>query len=445
MKLVSDIEQSGWKRVAGSKPSAAAGQEAPPSPAPRRRGRPSKHGLKRQALLEGAATTFNARGIAGTSLADIAEQLGLSRATVYYYVNDRAELVFQCYLRACEVMAEDLAAAGESASGFERLIDFVTRALDPDRPPSAVLSEINYLEPAHASVVRVAHARNVAALVGFIEAGVADGSVRACDAEVAAQSIVGMLAWAHLSPYWVRGPRGKSLRVRFLAVTVDLLTDGVAREPKGAYHSELGMEPFLPGPINAFDRREASEMKVEQLLTAASRLFNRDGIESTSLDAITASLGATKGVLYHYLRDKTDLVARCYERAFDLYERFAATAKAEGRSGLEQAMLGTHLNVQAQACGLSPLMPQPGFEALPEDRRVPLVARATRLNLHFNRLLREGVAEGSCRDCDTRIVAQLPAGTFGWLPKWLPPDDPRTPQRLADEISDLVYRGLKAR
>ena len=134
----------------------------------KRRGRPSKHGLKREALLEGAAATFNERGIAGTSLADIAERLGLSRASVYYYVNDRAELVFQCYQRACELTAEDLAAAAEAPTGFERTLAFVARALTADRPPTAVLSEINYLQPAHAAVVRVANDRNIATLIGFI-------------------------------------------------------------------------------------------------------------------------------------------------------------------------------------------------------------------------------------------------------------------------------------
>ena len=427
----------GKTRNASAKPLVDQGQAAPPA---KRRGRPSKHGLKREALLEGAAATFNARGIAATSLAEIAERLGLSRASVYYYVNDRAELVFQCYLRACELTAEELAAASEAPSGFERVTAYVARALTPDRPPTAVLSEINYLEPIHAAVVRVANDRNVATLIGFIQAGVADGSVRPCDCEVAAQSIIGMLTWAQFSPQWVHGPRG-----RRLAAMLDLLTHGLSADPEAKFRCAIDVDAFQPGPFNAFDRREASEMKVDQLLIAASRLFNRDGVEATSLDQITASLGATKGVLYHYLRDKADLVARCYERAFDLYERFAHAARSQGCNGLERAMIGTHLNVQAQAGSLSPMTPQPGFEALPEARRAPLVARANRLNLMFSRMLRDGVADGSCRPCDTRIVAQIPAGAFTWLPKWLSPEDRRTPRQLADEISDLLFRGLRAR
>ncbi len=421
---------------------AAEGQA--PQPA-KKRGRPSKRGLKREALLEGAAGMFNARGIAATSLSDIAEGLGLSRATVYYYVNDRAELVFQCYLRACELMAEDLAAAGEAADGLQRTLSFVEHALTPDRPPTAVLTEINYLEGAQAEIVKVAHARNVATLIGFIETGVADGSIRPCDRQVVAQSIIGMLAWGRLSPGWVESRDGRAFRSRLLKAMIALLSDGMARDPAAGLVCAIDADGFLPGRFNAFDRREASEVKIDQLLTAASRLFNRDGIEATSLDAITESLGATKGVLYHYLRDKADLVMRCYGRAFDLYDRFAETAAAQGRDGLEQALIGAHLNVQAQAGALTPLMPQPGLEALPQPGRAALTARANRLHSLFIRLLREGVADGSCRPCDAPMIALMGAGPFAWLAKWLPADDPRSPRQLADEICMLYFKGLRAR
>ena len=433
---------AGRERSAEQTPGAGEAESPPPA---RKRGRPSKRGLRREALLEGAAAIFNTRGIAATSLAEIAERLSLSRASVYYYVNDRAELVFQCYQRACELMAEDLAAAAEAPNGLARTLRFVEHALTPDRPPTAVLSEINYLEPPHRAVIQVANHRNVTALIGFIEAGVADGGIRPCDCEVAAQTIIGMLAWGQLSPAWVRGQDGRAFRNRMLKAMTGLLTDGVATDPTGRFACDIDADVFLPGRFNAFDRREASEVKIDQLLTAASRLFNRDGIEATSMDAITEPLGATKGVLYHYLRDKADLVVRCYDRAFDLYDRFAETAAAEGRNGLEQALFGTYINVQAQAGPLSPLMPQPGLESLPEARREILVGRANRLRQVFMRLLRKGIDDGSVRPLDAGMVALIGAGAFAWLPKWLPPDDPRSPRELADAICNLHFRGLRAR
>ena len=81
---------------------------------------------------------------------------------------------------------------------------------------------------------------------------------------------------------------------------------------------------------------------------AASRLFNQRGIEGASLDDIGAEVGATKGAIYHYFDDKADLVARCYRRAFELYDLIIDTAVDQGRDGLDKALITLHLNVQAQ-------------------------------------------------------------------------------------------------
>src|SRR5262249_9213808 len=127
---------------------------------------------------------------------------------------------------------------------------------------------------------------------------------------------------------------------------------------------------------NPFDRNAAAAMKTETLLATASRLFNLRGIDGVSLDDVTAELGATKGALYHYFDDKTDLVRRCYERAFDLYETVADIAVKHGATGLEQSAIGIHLNTQALATDIAPLAPLAGLRGLPEDLQHDLNRRA---------------------------------------------------------------------
>jgi len=408
-------------------------------------GRTRKRGLKREALLAQATQLFNLRGIAATSLRDIAAEAGLTRAALYYYVDDRAELVFQCYMRACEQTAEDLAIASETATdGLGQVLAFVERAAAPDRPPAAVLSEIGYLASPHRQLVEAADRRNAAHLEAMIELGIREGGIRLCDAKIAAQSIIGMLSWAQLSPYWVLGAKGRSFRARTGAALLDLLKNGVGQGARNIPPCPIDAQSFLPGRFNAFDRREAAEMKTAQLVMTASQLFNRNGIEATSLDDVSAALGATKGVVYHYMQDKTDLVVRCYERGFDLFEAFVQAAGAHGATGFERSMIGVHLNAQAQVGELSPLMPQPGLDALPAAHRQAFVRRANRLRTQFSAFMRQGIADGSCRPCDVPIVAQLGAGAFGWLPKWITPDDARDPRRFGDEIVALFTLGLKA-
>lgn len=418
---------------------------ASPQPSAKTKGGTGKRGLKREALLAHATNLFNLRGIAATSLGDIAAEAGLTRAAVYYYVDDRAELVFQCYLRACDQTAEDLALASDAADdGLGQVLAFVERATAAERPPSAVLSEINYLGGSHRELIETANRRNGARLEAMIERGVRDGSIRLCDPKIAAQAIIGMLAWGQLSPHWVLGASGRGFRARTGAAMLDLLTHGIGRGARNIPPCPVDADSFLPGRFNAFDKREAAEMKAAQLVMTASQLFNRHGIEATSLDDVSAALGATKGVVYHYMQDKTDLVVRCYERGFDLFERFAQAARSHGHTGLERAMIGSHLNTQAQVGELSPLMPQAGLDSLPSPHREALTRRANRLRTQFSAFLRQGVADGSCRPCDVPIVAQLGAGAFGWLPKWITPGEANEPRRFGDEIVALFTLGLKA-
>ena len=60
---------------------------------------------RRVQLLDQAARELNSKGISMTSLTAVADKLGFSRASLYYYVEDREDLMFQVYLRSSEIMA----------------------------------------------------------------------------------------------------------------------------------------------------------------------------------------------------------------------------------------------------------------------------------------------------------------------------------------------------
>ena len=401
-----------------------------------------KVSLKRQALLDGAIALFNARGISGTSLADVAETLGLARASIYHYVDDRSDLVFQCYLRSCEVTAQDLALAEEAETGLEKVVETIRLALAADRKALAVLSEIPSLMPEHREIVRRADNRNTATLREYMHRGMADGSIRPCDPEIATHAIIGMLAWAQLLPHWSMARNVRVLRARARDAMTDLLTHGLAVDRGWKVHCSLRATDFLPTVENVFNRKEFSAARLDMALAVASRLFNRYGIEATSIDMIAEHLGVTKGALYHHLKDKPDLIVRCYERSFDLYDRFTAAAQNSGSDGLESALINAHLNIQAQVDKVSPLMPQPGFESVPQDKRGSFKRRAAAENRSLARLLQAGAEEGVARPCDAGLVTHICAGAFGWLPKWLPDDREHDPMRIAGEICGLLAQGL---
>ncbi|GAS92877.1 TetR/AcrR family transcriptional regulator [Mycolicibacterium brisbanense] len=65
-------------------------------------------------------------------------------------------------------------------------------------------------------------------------------------------------------------------------------------------------------------RREAT---TAALVAAARELFAREGYEATSLDAVAAAAGMTKGAVYHHFDSKRELFAATFEQvASDLAE-----------------------------------------------------------------------------------------------------------------------------
>jgi len=413
---------------------------------PRRRARGFDARPERlDALLDAAAAEFNAYGVSGASLPRIARGVGLTRAALYYYFESREDLAYRCYLRACDTTAADLAAAEQSGrNSLQRVQAFIRQALDPQRAPGVVPSEIARLDDTQRARVEAAHGRNVAALTRFIREGVDDRSIRPCDPEIAAQAIFGMVYWAPLAEEWAAGS-GEDVRRRAAQALADLVTHGVAADPHRPFECALDVNDLAFRPKNAFDRSEAAAMKVELLTRTASRLFNRRGIDGTSLDQITRELGATKGAFYQYIADKTALVVECHRRQLRLSTRIVDAAGKAGRNGLERAFFGLHLLVQAFAGELAPLSPLTGVEALPAKARGPIRRRGQELAQRYEQFNREGFADGSFRSFDSRTLATLGAGVFSWIPKWRKDGDPRPPRFIADEIAALFVRGLRRR
>ncbi|HKR36995.1 MAG TPA: TetR family transcriptional regulator [Steroidobacteraceae bacterium] len=431
-------EQQGRNRAAAGRRRARAGRpQLASAPA-----RPTQ----REVLLDEAARQFNARGIAATAVNQVAKRVGLTRAAVYYYVKDSEDLVFQCYLRACQLTADDLAHAHEDGKDdVGRISAFVRRALAPERPQAAVVSEIAYLSDAKRTVVEAEHGRNIAALESFVRSGIRAGTIRECDAHVVAQAIFGIVSWIVLSPGWVGKGGDAAFALRMADAVVDHLEHGLARSPAPPFSCRIDVKSLVSSPANMFDREHAAAMKVDQLLETASRLFNERGLDGASLDQIAAALGATKGALYHYFSDKRELILSCYERSAALDEKMTDLAERSGSTGHERGMIGLHLNVQAQVAGPSPLVPLIGFESIAPGPRKALQKRLAQLHWRFTEMGRQGIADGSNRQCDVDAIALAGAGIFGWIPKWLPASAAERRWEIADQMVELSRLGLRPR
>lgn len=166
----------------------------------------SRFELQRHRVLKAAAACFNDKGYSGTSLKDVADRLGLTDAALYYYVKNKEELVYQCYLRAAELGREAMdRAIAEGQNGFGQAFLYVRHHVElmvGERGPVAIMSEIPSLRPFHREQVLEVSRRHSAAFEDILRAGIEDGSIRHCDVRMTGNAIMGALNWI---PKWFHG------------------------------------------------------------------------------------------------------------------------------------------------------------------------------------------------------------------------------------------------
>ena len=174
----------------------------------------SRFRLKRKRMLRAAARCFNIKGYSGTSLKDVADLLGLTDAALYYYVRNKQELVYLCYVRAADLGREAMQRAiDEGEDGLEtvrRYLRYHIEYMVGDQGPIAIMSEIPSLKPEHREEVLELSRRHSAAFEALLERGIADGSIAPCDVRMTGNAIMGSLNWI---PKWFHGDQAVAMKI----------------------------------------------------------------------------------------------------------------------------------------------------------------------------------------------------------------------------------------
>jgi len=162
--------------------------------------------VQKDRMLRAAAQCFNQKGFSGTSLRDVAEILGLTDAALYYYVKNKEELVYLCYLRAGDVGRETMdRAIADGSDGLDtvrRYLKYHLEVMTGERGPIAILSEIPSLEPEHRDRILDISRRHGARFEAILQQGIEDGSIAPCDVRMTGNAIMGALNWV---PKWFHG------------------------------------------------------------------------------------------------------------------------------------------------------------------------------------------------------------------------------------------------
>lgn len=199
----------------------------------------------------------------------------------------------------------------------------------------------------------------------------------------------------------------------------------------------------LWAPVNA--RLRDRERKRDAVILVAARAFRERGYHNTSLDDIASELNVTKPTVYHYVANKEQLLFECFRAG--LHQIMEAFEEIRNSNEDARTRLGAVVTryaeaitsdfgwcmVQAENQDLSPAM----------SRKVK--ALKSEIDQGIRQLLKEGIADGSIRDCDAKMAAFAIAGALNWIAHWYRSDEPLTAAQIAERYLQLFELGLRPR
>ena len=162
------------------------------------RERAPQRDAKRDAVLRAAAKLFTARGFKGTSLDDIAASLGVTKPTLYHYVANKEQILFECVQRGLAALRAGIDDTTRSGiEGRERLravLQQYAAIVTSDFGLCVIrVGEEPLAEPRRREL-RALKGRVDAEFRALIEEAMARGTVAPGDAAMAALSVIGALS-----------------------------------------------------------------------------------------------------------------------------------------------------------------------------------------------------------------------------------------------------------
>lgn len=407
-----------------------------------------QHQAKRDAILSRAAKLFNTKGARATTLNDVAEKLGLTKTSLYYYVKTKEDLIFQCYEAS---MAHTLAQLDDIEQHtqdplertllfMQRHIETILKALSGEGDYFAAPLELASLQDARREALRSEYLNMFKRVRGYVREGIAAGVIRDCHTTTTTRALIGALDWSF---YWLY-EMPKEQAQQAAADLRDIIGGGLLVQPSSYHPSDHPITLEAAAPTRGFDREAQNRLKQEAFYKAGTRFFNRKGFGGTSLDEIAEYLQVSKGAFYYHFANKDALLTACYQHSLNQLEAIYDEVEQMYNSAPAQLDIACRRIFNIQNSELGPMIRFNTITALPTDIRREILVRTDAMTNRLGAMMQRGIAQGVMRDINVPVAQNLLMGAINAamdLTEWRKMDDI---DRAGMDYFDVFYFGLKA-
>jgi TetR/AcrR family transcriptional regulator len=191
-------------------------------------------------------------------------------------------------------------------------------------------------------------------------------------------------------------------------------------------------------------RAATYDQQREAILAHAARLFALKGYSATSMNEVAEACGVSKPTLYHYVRDKYQLLVQITEEHVARLEALVGEVESLGLAPaqrlrqLVERFVAEYADAQAQHRVLTE-----DVRFLDDADRSRILAIEGRVVAAFARTIAEA-RPGARSDGLDKPLAMLLFGMVNWMFTWLRPDGRLSHADMAPIVADLFLGGLSA-
>lgn len=192
-------------------------------------------------------------------------------------------------------------------------------------------------------------------------------------------------------------------------------------------------------------RRRDPASKREAILQTSAQLFLEKSYGRTSLNDVAERLNITKPALYHYFRNKEEILLECYRWGTGLIEDSLNKIAGDCGTGLEkvEAFIYAYANVMTVNFGRCAMRLDEAD--LSSQARAEVRTYKRKIDRRLRLFIHEGIDDGSITPCDPKLAAFSIAGAVNWICMWYEPEGPRTGEEIAAQFARTLTRGLARR
>jgi AcrR family transcriptional regulator len=247
--------------------------------------------------------------------------------------------------------------------------------------------------------------------MGLIEQGQIDGSIQNVQPAKTASALWGAIFWL---PFWLHTVEDDG-REQAYQQWLSIIKYGLNNQTSALSFTVTNLAKEQVAPAG-FDRNQQNKIKQEAFYRVGSIFFNQKGFKGTSLDELAQSLGVTKGAFYYHIKNKDDLLIKCFERTINIENQVLEDSLAIDNNGLEKLAYAAQKLFSIQVGEQGPLIRYARMWSLEIEKRQEMEITTSKIRDLFGNIIQLGIDDKSIKQVDLLVAENIIAGAIESIP-----------------------------